>query len=657
MGRPTWSADVVQDVGPSTLLGRKSTQSTTHSSSRQTTRKAARATHRAGEKGGDLDFVHVSTNPREIFEEKVKALDNSYAEYDLDKICGQNEQRITVYEYLESIYVQMTMIVATVCSIVVLVFEVDADVRGERLSLSYLAFGWALLLAYTVDVSLRIYALRSYFFKGCMNIMELCLVVIDFALELSGTRRPRWLAAVKCIRFLRLARVLRTIRHFRDLYLMVIGLLASLRTLVFGSMLLVIMITMFGILAVTLIRPVVHDLDDQGLLGDCAACRDHFDSVMTANLFLFTTVICGDGWMDFLTVLKIDSTTCSIMLLAFGVIQLLVLNTIAAVMVDRQTQAREQDDEYMCIMQTEELVESLRELEETFMCMDTDGSGSTTLKELIKYYDDTPIFRAILNRMDIHKPDLPALFEILDTDGSEEVLVTEFVCGLHAIKNKNTHTLAVFTNHFTRRIQDSMNDLRDMKEHLLRTARQLDRLKDSLGPKDATKGTGRLVRFTGDTDLSKTAAESVALVPDSGGSVCSASPRSAPQSNEESGDDVDAISQDSIELTEARENDVSVVEEKRGSDVVAIRSRMPSGVYNRHIVPGDEVKQEAYVKVPAGIIQMSSTTIRGKDCFMPTSVSLPEPGKERNGEHWPIEEELAEEAVVAATAVQEQHDC
>merc|ERR1712232_1542180 len=156
---------------------------------------------------------------------------------------------------------------------------------------------------------------------------------------------------------------------------MLMGMLSALRAVLFGTLLLFMTLTVFSTLAVNTVRPVAHRLDELGALGDCDHCGSAFDDVMTANLTFFSTILAGDSWGRLaLPLCKADLSCCIILIAAVLTINLGLLNTIAAVIVDRQVQAREQDVDFLAALQAEDLTQSVDNLTRTYAgCAGDDG--------------------------------------------------------------------------------------------------------------------------------------------------------------------------------------------------------------------------------------------------------------------------------------------
>ena len=72
------------------------------------------------------------------------------------------------------------------------------------------------------------------------------------------------------------------------------------------------------------------------------------------------------------------------------------MNVVAALIVDRQSQARVADEELLHAEHVEQLNLSFKKLHGLFESMDSDGAGSLSLAELLTSYEENLEFRDIL---------------------------------------------------------------------------------------------------------------------------------------------------------------------------------------------------------------------------------------------------------------------
>eukprot|EP00929_Paragymnodinium_shiwhaense_P052113 TRINITY_DN26124_c0_g1_i1.p1 TRINITY_DN26124_c0_g1~~TRINITY_DN26124_c0_g1_i1.p1 ORF type:complete len:733 (-),score=169.87 TRINITY_DN26124_c0_g1_i1:305-2386(-) len=405
-------------------------------------------------------------NQDEVVAEKLAALQS--------KKLARSESRLYIPEgaarrkrvrrVVESQPYRLLLATATVTGIAFVAIETDVQARGDTREPWLMICNLALLGLYIVDVALRLFTLSWHFFRSIHNMSDFLLVILDIVLEL-WTGIPSLFAALKAVRFLRLVRFCQTCSDLRELYLMMMGILSSVRALLFASILMFFLLTLFSILAVYFVRPHMAELMDSGAFGDsCLQCESAFDTVMNSNLTLMSILVANDGWERLATPLIHRSPAAAIILLAsFLVVNLGFLNTIAAVIVDRQAQARLDDMDYTLAQQSKELLRSFDSLRDMFLSVDVDGNGDLTLSEVIKCYESSDDFRRLLNRIDVHKADLPVVFDMIDADGSGCLEFTEFVTGLHSLSGENPQTMLAFTKHFSQSVYERFAEVFEIR--------------------------------------------------------------------------------------------------------------------------------------------------------------------------------------------------
>eukprot|EP00927_Polykrikos_kofoidii_P022926 TRINITY_DN21265_c0_g2_i1.p1 TRINITY_DN21265_c0_g2~~TRINITY_DN21265_c0_g2_i1.p1 ORF type:complete len:681 (-),score=107.41 TRINITY_DN21265_c0_g2_i1:247-2238(-) len=340
-----------------------------------------------------------------------------------------------------------------------------------------------LSIMYIVDIAMRIYVFQMSFFKSGMNMFDLCIVALDVTLggmEVmwnSETTNP--MSVFRGLQALRMFRVVRKFAMFRDLYMMMKGMVGAMRAIFFSSLFIGLVLTMFSIIAVEVIEPINRNLAAEDTYPDCARCHRAFSTVMSSNLTFFTSILAGDSWGQVaVPIMEREWWTAFIIVTAFLVVELGLLNVVVAVVVDRQAQAREEDKALQYAMKKEQSDASYRHLINLFKSMDDDNSGTLTLNELEESFAEHVEFQDMLRFMDICGDDLPIVFRMMDRDGGGKVDYEEFVKLLHNLRTLDMRTLMFLTRQHT---IETKEIIVVMQSFLERKFREYDEVLRSLG--------------------------------------------------------------------------------------------------------------------------------------------------------------------------------
>eukprot|EP00927_Polykrikos_kofoidii_P007780 TRINITY_DN1319_c0_g1_i10.p1 TRINITY_DN1319_c0_g1~~TRINITY_DN1319_c0_g1_i10.p1 ORF type:complete len:616 (-),score=87.09 TRINITY_DN1319_c0_g1_i10:88-1722(-) len=324
----------------------------------------------------------------------------------------------------------------------------------------------AVTWTYVVDIVMKVFALRWSFVVDMSNVFDALIMLLDLIGLLltqitSDTNIPS-LVFLRALRLLRLYHLVKSMLVCRELVLMMTGLKSALRAIVFGASLIFLALTIWSILAVQFLQPLVRDLVDQGEFDGCNDCETAFDSVFKSNITLWKTIVAGDSWGVVAVPLIIHFPMAGLILIpAFISVELGLVNVIVAVIVDRQSAARENDEQLTFMVHQEGLKTSFEKLRTLFKSLDDDGGRTLTLDELQRSYETNREFRSLLNVLDIEKSDIPTVYEIMDVDGSGDVTYGEFVERLHQLKFLNSHTLLMFIKQHVDVIRREQHSIRE----------------------------------------------------------------------------------------------------------------------------------------------------------------------------------------------------
>jgi len=325
-----------------------------------------------------------------------------------------------------------------------IVIETDIGAREEGVIPDWMDIcSFVFTGLYVIDLAMTVYTRRSQFFNTWVNMLDTFAVIVDLA-TISMSKDFNSILLIRTLRILRVIKVLNSVLIFRELYLMVLGLVSAFKPIAFGTIMVAVMLTTWSILAVNFIHPKNVVLYEEGRYGDCMECHEAFRTVMRSNMTFFSAIVAGDSWgRIFVPLMTTYPTTALIIIPAFLTVELGLVNVIAAVIVDRQQQARVQDETFMYAEHSEILKLSYSRLKYLFNTIDQDGGGSLTQEELMYSYNHCEEFRELLDMMDLTAKDVPILFKIIDRDDSGDCTYDEFVERLHYMRHANNQTLLI----------------------------------------------------------------------------------------------------------------------------------------------------------------------------------------------------------------------
>lgn len=332
----------------------------------------------------------------------------------------------------------------------------------------------AFLVFYSVEVCLRLGTERMSFFQVSWNCLDLFIVVIGiigeiFSAVVAGSGGSDAFASVNLLRTFRTIRLVRAVRlmtSFPEMWAIINSLASCFKTLLWSAILILVMLTIWSIIAVEFIQPYVVEMAEKGLYDgvDCPYCPKAFDSVMLANLTLFQ-IMTGDGWSVLARPLIEHYPALALFFIAIIFIMVFgMLNLITAVLVDTAAREREADHANLASQKAIEQKKAVKKLVTMCQDIDEDSSGTISQKELAESFNTSEEFAATMVAMDVCEEDLECIFEILDADGSGDVSYIEFAENLFKMKTQESRTTMMLTKHH---VEQTAKEVASLKKLLL----------------------------------------------------------------------------------------------------------------------------------------------------------------------------------------------
>lgn len=292
-----------------------------------------------------------------------------------------------------------------------------------------------------MELVLRVLALglRPYFCceDKAWNIFDFVLVamsLIDVAILLQGAGSSAdWTAQLKILKMLRVVRIFRAFRFFRDLSLMALMIFDSLKSLFWALVLLMIIVYVFAICFTQGAELHLREFMENPT-PNYDSIAEYFGNLPKTVYILLQAMLGGVSWGEVTNALK-DMPWIFFALFFFylSFTILAVLNIITGVFVDNAVETAKTQREFLVQKEMELREAYTKEMRQFFMEMDSDGSGSITMAELMEYFDDKRV-QSYFQALGLDPEDTERLFELIDEDGSGEVSIDEFLQGCLRLK-------------------------------------------------------------------------------------------------------------------------------------------------------------------------------------------------------------------------------
>eukprot|EP00933_Yihiella_yeosuensis_P010735 TRINITY_DN11755_c0_g1_i1.p1 TRINITY_DN11755_c0_g1~~TRINITY_DN11755_c0_g1_i1.p1 ORF type:complete len:631 (-),score=65.59 TRINITY_DN11755_c0_g1_i1:367-2259(-) len=330
-------------------------------------------------------------------------------------------------------------------NVIVIVVDVDSNTTcSETDGIDSCSPFWVelsshlLLSVYTLELIIQFYVLQGLFWKSAWNYIDSAIAFIGYV-EIAlryflGDASTTGMGLSRIIRLLRIVRVVQLFRPVPELYQLVSGFAATLRTIFWGFFLVLIMIGMWSIITVELVHLV--SLENMGADWEEDDCTNKYISVLRTSLLYFQMLIAGDGWgrcVD--TIVHKSPGMFWIFAFATVTVQLGFINLVLAVIVDAASAARESDKELKAEERKREETDQIMLFREVLRDIDKNKNGSLSVDEFLEGFEGDKRFQNQLLALGLDREDLIDLMALMDTDDSGEVSYEEFTsCMLKAGK-------------------------------------------------------------------------------------------------------------------------------------------------------------------------------------------------------------------------------
>jgi len=361
-------------------------------------------------------MVSISSTPRVPRNQKVR--------WALSKVIGN-----TYFDYVMGLVIMINM--------VMIIVETDHAAKHDGGVPWVTTMGWVILGVFVVELGMRLLVFGSAFFFDGWNLFDFFVVVTDLAFSvlglIVGSAFP--VSTLRIFRLLKLARVSKVFRVFPELRIMMAGLVGSLRSIFWGTVLLTFVLLVWSIIAVQFIHPLNEELADVHLDNGCERCPRAYESVLQSTLTFAQQVVAGDSWgQATIPLIEAYPLTAFFFLGVFLTVGMAVMNLILGVVVNVACSEHERLQGEMVEAASIKKMSASNGILSIIADHDADGDGELSMEELGELLDHTD-FCAAVAEMGLHPEDLSHAFAVMDNDKSGTVTYVEFVKYLFKMKD------------------------------------------------------------------------------------------------------------------------------------------------------------------------------------------------------------------------------
>lgn len=353
-------------------------------------------------------------------------------------IGGEGDSwRAKAHHLVEHRYFQLAICTIIVLNALYIGIETDNKNWSESARIGFEALFATIFL---IEIALRLSIGARRFFCGSpwdrgWNVFDLLLVIIAcidlFVITVffrSAAEDLEALSVVRMLRLLRIARVLRLLQFFKELWLLVAGVIDAMRTLFWAWLLIFMIVYVFGVLITGTMRELgaretmcegSDDTSIDTLYGSLPKSMFTLFSVITINGWgeLAKCSMQVAGWTWFLFVVFLLCTSFGMLNVVIAVI---VEGTLERAMRQQREEAQQEDVQRR---------DAINQIYEAFHSCDANGDGQLTRLEFMTSLQQTEFMRKLLViGIDVRKA--KNLFDILDYDSSGSLDLQEFIHGM-----------------------------------------------------------------------------------------------------------------------------------------------------------------------------------------------------------------------------------
>lgn len=322
----------------------------------------------------------------------------------------------------------------------------DGIIRfGEEWEQTCFVFDQVFLWFFVLEAVLRIYFLRCSYFKSPWSWMDLGVLLVGFVdlLMQNGLN----LTAFRALRVLRVFRLLRLLRLFKDLWVIVEGLLASFKPTLWIFCLLTLELYIFSIVCVDTIGSAGPDVypgftveEDDILKSQILQSFNnyvYFGTIPRSMYTLFNVVI-GAEWPEIGRAVWERQPAIFVMFAFFIICTMFgLMNVLIGIIVDNTKSAQERLASETLAKTLERKAMVVQKLCDFVFNLDKDKDGTVTKQDIVRGMAKKDI-KGLMDMLDLpHGFLAEELFHLFNLNGGESITDDEFVTQAYRLIHGN----------------------------------------------------------------------------------------------------------------------------------------------------------------------------------------------------------------------------
>lgn len=331
-------------------------------------------------------------------------------------------------------------------------YEPSRNCPAEFLQVSEIIF----TALFIVEFFLRVFVFGRYYYCSPSKLLDAFLVWVTGFLVVCVLQplnaRPgnvRVFTMLRAFRLMRVARLVQGNPMLKDLWLLLKGLVESVKTLLWTVVVIFFVNFAFGIVAVIFIGDSTTftcaraSEESNGQHQECAHLVDEmhvhgFFNGLGNTMFTLLQIMTGDSWASGIArpAMKFQPAVWIFFLMYVAVAMLVLLNLVTAVIVDNALTMSKQDEKQKLYDLNQAKKAQIHSLKRIFAALDVDGSGAIDESEFIDACTNRPEIMNKFRLLDFDEREMLSLFKDLEVSSDGLLSLEEFESGVDRMQGE-----------------------------------------------------------------------------------------------------------------------------------------------------------------------------------------------------------------------------